>query len=73
VAGGGFGIKKDGKEKRVSELTLNGEPVELSRLININLDFTAGERPILQLNYLVDEIDVELDDSEVILHDTLAN
>lgn len=66
-------IKKDGKEKRVSELTLNGEPVELSRLININLDFTAGERPMLQLNYAVDEIDVELDDSEVILHDTLAS
>ena len=66
-------IKQDEKKKKVSELTLNGKPVELSRLININLDFTAGERPVLQLNYAVDEIDVELGDSEVILHDTLAN
>lgn len=55
-------IKATGKETKIY---LDGEPVELNRLIGISLDMNAKDGNILTLTYRVHEVDIETNDAEV--------
>lgn len=71
-------IKQDKNSTVLSELTLDGKPVELRYLKTIKLDMTAGEVPQLTLNYFPREVEIELVDSEVtatdeIIYDSLES
>ena len=60
----GTSVKIKEKDNKI-EILINGKPIDLCFLKSIKLDMTAGRQNILTLEYKVQDIDIETDNSQI--------